>query len=83
MILVAVTIVLFIIFIFVMLIVTGGIVFFSADNFAEVNQMQHKATPKAELKAYIDVDKKGRLVELISKAEITHAKKNGYKIVYK
>lgn len=81
MILVAVTIVLFIMFIFVMLAVTGGIVFFSADNFAEVNQVQNEATPKAELKAYIDLN--GNFIELLSKAEITKAKKDGFKVVWK
>ena len=38
-------------------------------------------TVKAKPKAYIDLN--GRLIELLSKAEETKAKKDGFKVVYK
>lgn len=89
--------VLALVFIVFMMLVAAGVVIFSKDevvppvsvqgsNVQPVHFFQNKAAkPKVvspqKQKAYIDLN--GRFIELLTKAEETKAKKDGFKIVYK
>lgn len=66
-----------------MFLVAGGFIVFSNDKAGPtptaVTQPVTKNKPKTQLKTYIDLN--GRLIEVFTRAEITKAKKDGYKIV--
>lgn len=68
------------------LLATSGFIVFSSDGKTPPPNGPRPA-PKAakpiqpKQKAYIDLN--GRLIELLSKAEETKAKKDGFKVVYK
>ena len=67
-----------------MFLVAGGFIIFSKDKATPtVSQpvTKTKTKPKTQLRTYIDLN--GRLIELFTKAEITKAKRDGYKVVQK
>lgn len=78
----------FIVFVIFILVLTGGIIVFSADKAKKGDselvipkKTKTKVEPKPELKAYINLN--GQLIELFTKAEEAKAKKDGFKVVYK
>ena len=65
-----------------MFLVAGGFIVFSGDGQSAAPSQpkaQQQTPPKAAQRTFIDLN--GRLIELFTKAEITKAKKDGYKIV--
>jgi hypothetical protein len=67
-----------------MFLVAGGFIIFSKDKVVPTPATQPVSKtpkPKAQLRTYIDLN--GHLIELFTKAEITKAKRDGYKVVQK
>lgn len=68
-----------------MLLLTGGFIVFSADKKpqtetgSEVCEREPKIEQKEEKKFYINLN--GQLIELLTKAEVTKARKDGFNVV--